>query len=141
MNDLNRVTLIGYLGKKPDVRYTTEGQAVANFTLAMNSSYKDKSEETKETTEWQNIVFFNRLAEVCKEFLDKGSRVYLEGKLRTRKWQDKNGVDRYTTDIVGSELKMLDSRASQQVNGEQYTQATTAAPVPESGDTISPDMH
>jgi single-strand DNA-binding protein len=141
MNGLNRVMLIGYLGKKPEVRYTTEGQGVANFTLATSSSFKDKSGETKESTEWHNIVFFNRLAEICKEFLDKGSRVYLEGKLRTRKWQDKKGVDRYTTDIVGSELKMLDSRASQQVNGEHPTEATTAAPVPETGDTVPPDMH
>jgi single-strand DNA-binding protein len=88
MNGLNRLMLIGYLDKKPEVRYTMEGETIANFTLVTSSS----------------------LAEICKELLDKGSRVYLEGKLRTRKWQDKKGVDRFTIDNVGSKLKMLVSR-------------------------------
>jgi single-strand DNA-binding protein len=108
---INKVILIGNLGKDPEVRYMPSGSAVTNVTLATSETWKDKqSGEKQERTEWHNVVFFNRLAEIAGEYLKKGSKVYVEGSLRTRKWQDKNGQDRYTTEIVASEMQMLDSR-------------------------------
>lgn len=108
---VNKVILIGNLGKDPDVRYMPNGQAVANITLATSESWKDKnSGEQQERTEWHRVVFFRRLAEIAGEYLKKGSKVYIEGKLQTRKWQDQNGQDRYTTEIVANEMQMLDSR-------------------------------
>lgn len=110
---VNKVILIGNLGKDPEVRYMPSGGAVANVTLATSESWKDKqSGENQERTEWHNVVFFNRLAEIAGEYLKKGSKVYVEGSLRTRKWQDKNGQDRYTTEIVAGEMQMLDSRGA-----------------------------
>ena len=109
---LNKVTLIGRLGADPEVRYMPSGGAVANITLATNFRWKDKqSGEKKETTEWQRVVFFNRLAEIAGEYLKKGGQVYVEGRLQTRKWQDQNGQDRYTTEIIATEMHMLDSRS------------------------------
>jgi len=109
---LNKVTLIGNLGADPDVRYMPTGGAVTNISLATTFRWKDKqSGERKENTEWHRVVFYNRLAEVVGEYLRKGSQVYVEGRLQTRKWQDKEGVDRYTTEIVASEMQMLGSRS------------------------------
>jgi single-strand DNA-binding protein len=108
---INKVILIGNLGRDPEVRYMPSGGAVANVALATSTSWRDKqSGEQNERTEWHNVVFFNRLAEIAGEYLKKGSKVYVEGSLRTRKWQDKNGNDRYTTEIVANEMQMLDSR-------------------------------
>ena len=108
---INKVILIGNLGKDPDVRYMPSGSAVTNVTVATSENWKDKQTgEKQERTEWHNVVFFNRLAEIAGEYLKKGSKVYIEGSLRTRKWQDKNGQDRYTTEIVANEMQMLDSR-------------------------------
>jgi single-strand DNA-binding protein len=108
---INKVILIGNLGRDPEVRYMPSGGAVANVALATSSSWRDKQTgEQNERTEWHNVVFFNRLAEIAGEYLKKGSKVYVEGSLRTRKWQDKNGNDRYTTEIVANEMQMLDSR-------------------------------
>ncbi len=109
---INKVILIGNLGKDPDVRYMPSGSAVTNITIATSESWKDKqSGEKQERTEWHNVVFFNRLAEIAGEYLKKGSKVYVEGSLRTRKWQDKtSGQDRYTTEIVANEMQMLDSK-------------------------------
>ena len=110
---VNKVILIGNLGKDPEVRYMPSGGAVTNVTLATSESWKDKQTgENQERTEWHNVVFFNRLAEIAGEYLKKGSKVYVEGSLRTRKWQDKNGQDRYTTEIVAAEMQMLDSRGA-----------------------------
>jgi single-strand DNA-binding protein len=110
---VNKVILIGNLGKDPEVRYMSNGQAVANVTLATSESWKDKNTgEQKEATEWHNIVFYRRLAEIAGEYLKKGSKVYVEGKLQTRKWQDKEGKDRYTTEIIANEMQMLDSRGA-----------------------------
>ena len=110
---INKVILIGNLGADPEIRYTPNGVAVANATLATSSAWKDKqSGESQERTEWHRIVFFNRLAEIVGEYLRKGSKIYIEGSLRTRKWQDKNGIDRYTTEIVANEMQMLDSKGS-----------------------------
>jgi len=103
--------LIGNLGADPEVRYTAGGAAVANVTLATAESWKDKeSGEQQERTEWHRIVFFSRLAEIVGEYLKKGSQVYVEGRLQTRKWQDRDGNDRYTTEIVANEMQMLGSR-------------------------------
>jgi single-strand DNA-binding protein len=108
---VNKVILVGNLGKDPEVRYMPSGSAAANVTLATSESWKDKQTgEQKERTEWHNIVFFGRLAEIAGEYLKKGSQIYVEGSLRTRKWQDKSGNDRYTTEIVANEMQMLGSR-------------------------------
>jgi single-strand DNA-binding protein len=109
---INKVILVGNLGKDPETRYMPNGKAVTNFTIATSESWKDKQTgEQREQTEWHNIVMFERLAEIAAEYLKKGSQVYIEGKLRTRKWQDKEGRDRYTTEINANEMQMLGGRA------------------------------
>jgi len=108
---INKVILIGHLGKDPEVRYSPNGGAVTNITLATSESWKDKNTgEKQERTEWHRVVFFGKLAEIAGEYLKKGSQVYLEGRLQTRKWQDKEGKDRYTTEIVAGEMQMLGGR-------------------------------
>lgn len=108
---VNKVILIGNLGKDPEVRYMPSGGAVANLTVATSESWKDKKTgENQEKTEWHRVVMFNRLGEIAGEYLKKGSKIYLEGKLQTRKWQNKDGQDQYTTEIVANEMQMLDSR-------------------------------
>lgn len=108
---VNKVILIGNLGNDPETKYLPSGNAVTNITIATSESWKDKNTgQQQERTEWHRVVFFNRLAEIAGEYLRKGSKVYIEGQLRTRKWQDQSGQDRYTTEIVASELQMLDSR-------------------------------
>ena len=108
---VNKVILIGNLGADPEVRYMTNGQAVANLSVATSESWRDKqTNELQEKTEWHRVVLFRRLAEIAGEYLKKGSKVYIEGRIRTRKWQDQNGQDRYTTEIHGDELQMLDAR-------------------------------
>jgi single-strand DNA-binding protein len=109
---INKVILVGNLGKDPETRYMPNGKAVTNFTVATSESWKDKQTgEQREQTEWHNIVMYDRLAEIAAEYLRKGSQVYLEGKLRTRKWQDKEGRDRYTTEINANEMQMLGGRS------------------------------
>jgi single-strand DNA-binding protein len=115
---VNKATLIGHLGKDPEVRYLPSGEAVANVTLATSETWKDKSGEKQEKTEWHNVVFFKRLAEIVGEYLKKGSLIYVEGRITTEKWQDKEGKDRYTTKIVASEMKMLGGRPSGSSNFE-----------------------
>lgn len=108
---VNKVILVGHLGADPEVRYMPNGGAVANVTVATTESWKDKSSgEKQEKTEWHRVVFFARLAEIVGEYLKKGGQIYVEGRLQTRKWQDKSGVDRYTTEIVASEMQMLGGR-------------------------------
>lgn len=108
---VNKVILIGNLGDDPEVRYTASGAAVANVRLATNETWRDKeSGEQQERTEWHRVVFFGRLAEIVSEYLKKGSQIYLEGRLQTRKWQDKDGNDRWSTEIVANEMQMLGSR-------------------------------
>ncbi|MDO6563687.1 single-stranded DNA-binding protein [Amphritea sp. 1_MG-2023] len=108
---VNKVILVGNLGNEPETKYLPSGNAVTNITVATSDSWKDKQTgQQQERTEWHRVVFFNRLAEIAGEYLHKGSKVYLEGALRTRKWQDQQGQDRYTTEIVASEMQMLDSR-------------------------------
>ena len=107
---INKVILIGNLGADPTVRYIQSGTAVATFNLATTERWRGQDGQTQEQTEWNRIVAWAKLAEICGEYLHKGSRVYIEGKLQTRKWQDNDGVDRYTTEIIAKEMKMLDSR-------------------------------
>jgi len=108
---VNKVILLGRLGKDPEVRYMPNGDAVCNFSLATSESWKDKSGEKQEKTEWHNIVIYRKLAEIAGEYLKKGSQVYVEGKLQTRKWQTKDGQDRYTTEIIAHEMQMLGSKS------------------------------
>jgi len=108
---INKVIIVGNLGGDPETRYMPSGSAVTNITVATNESWKDKQTgEQKERTEWHKVAMFNRLAEIAAEYLRKGSQVYIEGKLRTRKWQGKDGQDRYTTEIVADEMQMLGGR-------------------------------
>jgi single-strand DNA-binding protein len=108
---INKAILVGNLGKDPETRYLPSGKAVTNFSIATSESWKDKQTgEQKEQTEWHNIVMYDRLAEIAAEYLRKGSQVYVEGRLRTRKWQDKEGRDRYTTEIIANEMQMLGAR-------------------------------
>lgn len=124
---VNRVFLIGNLGKDPEVRYTPSGSAVANVTIATSEQWKDKDTgERQERTEWHQVVFFGRLAEIAGEYLRKGSKVYIEGSIRTEKWQDKEGNDRYTTKVYAREMQMLDSRSGGESAGGG--QGTASAP-------------
>ena len=117
---INKVILVGNLGADPETRYTASGSAITNIRLATSESWRDKQTgENQERTEWHRIVFFNRLAEIAGEYLRKGSQVYVEGSLRTRKWQDQSGQDRYTTEIVGNEMQMLGARGG---GGGDYDQ-------------------
>lgn len=108
---LNKVMLIGRLGKDPETRYMTNGEAVTNVGLATSETWKDKSGEKQEKTEWHNLVFYRRLAEIAGEYLKKGSMIYVEGKLQTRKYTDKAGVEKYSTEIIVNEMQMLGSKA------------------------------
>ncbi len=114
MASVNKVILVGNLGADPEVRYMTNGDAVANIRMATTESWKDKaSGERREMTEWHRVVFYRRLAEIVGQYLKKGSPVYVEGRIRTRKWQDKEGQERYTTEIEATEMQMLGSRQGQ----------------------------
>jgi len=110
---VNKVILIGNLGRDPEIRYTTGGQAVANFTIATTEKYTNKSGERQEDTEWHRIVAWGRLAEICGEYLSKGRMVYIEGSIKTRSWEDKEGNTRYTTEIVARNMQMLGGQGGQ----------------------------
>ncbi|NKB38161.1 MAG: single-stranded DNA-binding protein [Gammaproteobacteria bacterium] len=132
---INKVILVGNLGNDPDIRYTAGGAAVANISLATTDSWRDKeSGEQQDRTEWHRIVFFGRLAEVVGEYLRKGSQVYVEGRLQTRKWQDKSGNDRYTTEIVANEMQMLGGRGggggAMPANDQASAPMSESAPAP-----------
>jgi len=107
----NRVILVGHVGAKPEVRYTPSGAAVANFSLATTEAWTDNDGNKQDRTDWHRIVAWRQLAEVCEQFVDKGTLVYIEGKLQTRSWEDKNGVKRYTTEVIAESLTMLGSRS------------------------------
>ncbi len=110
MASVNKVILLGNLGRDPETRYTTGGDAVTNLNIATSEQWKDKNGEKQEKTEWHRVAFFGKLAEIAGEYLKKGSQVYVEGRLQTRKWQDKEGHERYTTEIVADRMQMLGSR-------------------------------
>ena len=155
---VNKVILIGNLGNEPDVRYMPSGDAVANVSIATSESWKDKNTgETQERTEWHRVVFFGKLAEIVKQYLHKGSKIYVEGKLRTRKWQDKEGVERYSTEIIvdiSGTMQMLDGRpgggssvpfddaprAQQAPAGGNRPTAAPAAPEPGGGMPFDDDI-
>jgi len=127
MRGVNKVILVGNLGADPDVKYMPNGNAVTNVTLATSETWKDKaSGQAKEKTEWHRVVFFRRLAEIAGEFLKKGTQVYIEGKLQTRKWQDKNGNDRFTTEVVANEMLMLGVGGRHGATSSQSTQSAPA---------------
>jgi len=133
---VNKVIIIGNLGKDPEVKFMPNGNSVANVTIATSESWKDKNTgQQQERTEWHRVVFFRRLAEVVGEYVKKGSKIYIEGKLQTRKWQDQSGQDRYTTEIVADQMQMLDSR------GQAPQQAQAPAPaMPDGYDDFDSDI-
>lgn len=119
---INKVILLGNLGGDPEVRYTQAGLAIANFSVATAERFKDRDGQPQEKTEWHRVVAFGRLAEVCGEYLHKGKQVYIEGKIQTRKWQDKDGIDRYSTEVVAGEMKMLGQKGDGQQQGQGRSQ-------------------
>jgi len=127
MASLNKVMLIGNLGKDPEVRYTTSGTAVASFSLATSEKFKNKTGEWEERTEWHTITLWGRLAEIAGEYLAKGKTVYIEGRLQTRKWQDRDGRERYTTEVVADKMQMLGGRGEsggRQTSGKAAEEST-----------------
>ena len=126
---VNKVILLGNLGKDPEIKYMPNGNAVANITLATTETWNDKSSgEKKEKTEWHRIVFFGKLAEIVGQYLKKGSKIYIEGKLQTRKWQGQDGQDRYTTEIVAEQMQMLGSRSGGTANFNDSQPDQSATP-------------
>lgn len=128
MASVNKVILIGNLGADPEVRYLPSGDAVANLRLATTDKFKDKSGAMQEVTEWHSVAFFGKTAEICAQYLKKGSAVYVEGSLRTRKWQDKTGADRYTTEIRGDRMQMLGGRSGG--SSAAFDEGSTASEAP-----------
>lgn len=152
---VNKVIIVGNLGNDPEVRYMPNGGAVANVSVATTESWKDKQSGQKvDKTEWHRVVFYNKLAEIVGEYLKKGSQIYLEGRLQTRKWQNKDGVDQYTTEIVASEMQMLggrndsggsasfgsQSRGNDFGGGQQQRSAPQAAPAAAPADDFDDDI-
>jgi single-strand DNA-binding protein len=126
---VNKVIIIGNLGNDPEVRYMGNGNPVATISVATTESWKDKTTgENTDRTEWHRIVMFNKLGEIAGEYLKKGSKVFVEGKIRTRKWQDKTGQDRYTTEIVGDAMQMLDSRAGGGASNQNFSSQKSSQP-------------
>jgi single-strand DNA-binding protein len=125
---INKVILIGNVGNDPDVRYLPNGNPVTTLSIATSETWKDKQTgEKQDRTEWHRVVFFNRLGEIAGEYVKKGTKIYIEGSLRTRKWQDQQGQDRYTTEIIGNEMQLLDSRGPGAMNDDMSM--SSAAPV------------
>jgi len=122
MASVNKVILIGNLGKDPETRFMSNGDAVTNITVATTDTWKDKQGQKQEKTEWHRVTFYRKLAEIVGEYLKKGSSVYIEGRLETRKWTDKEGIERYTTDIIANDMKMLGSK---QGNSDQSERTKT----------------
>ncbi len=123
MAGVNKVILVGNLGKDPEVKYLDNGVAVTNFSLATTESYKNKEGERVSQTEWHNVVLWRGLAEVAEKYLKKGASVYIEGKIKTRKWEDKEGVTRYSTEILGDNMTMLGGKPVPEVNSEPISQS------------------
>ena len=137
---VNKVILVGNLGQKPEMRYTATQTAVANLSIATTESWKDKeSGENRDKTEWHRVVFFGNLAEIAEKYLDKGSSVYIEGKIQTRKWQDKEGKDRWTTEVLGNQLTMLGSRNPSESPAQPNDSSSTSFPEDDSGPGLTDD--
>lgn len=130
MSTYQRVEIIGFLGNAPEVRYTTSGQAVARFSVATSNRWKDKDGKTQEQTEWHKVVLYRRLAELAKQYLEKGSYVFLTGRLETRSWEDKDGGKHSVTEIIGTELKFLDRNPSKSVADSDPVLVTDDLPPP-----------
>ena len=138
MASVNKVILVGNLGADPDVRYMPNGDAVCSFSIATSEQWTDKqSGEKKESTEWHNIVAFRKLAEICSQYLAKGSSIYIEGRIKTEKWQDRQGNDRYTTKIYADNMKMLGSRPSGGGESRSQGEATSATRAPQQQQTAA----
>lgn len=137
---VNKVTIVGNLGNDPETKYMPSGGAVTNISVATSESWKDKQTgQPQERTEWHRIVFFNRLAEIAGEYLKKGSQVYVEGSIRTRKWQAQDGTDRYTTEIVGNEMQMLGGRQGGGMGGDPgYDQSYAPSQAPSQAPSHAP---
>lgn len=143
MSSLNKAMLIGRLGQDPEVRYTQSNTAVANFSLATNERFKDRNGEFQERTEWHRIVAWGRTAEICQEYLKKGSLVYIEGPIQTREWEDKEGQKKYTTEIKALTMQMLDSRGDQAGGGgapAKPKSSSSTAEIDDSFDDMDDDL-
>ena len=139
MASVNKVILVGNLGRDPETRYMPDGGAITNISIATTSTWKDKSGEKQEATEWHRISFFGKLAEIAGEYLKKGSQVYVEGKLRTRKWQDKDGQDKYTTEVIADVMQMLGGRQGLGGDGGgDYAKASSGGSAPASATASKP---
>ena len=139
MASVNKVILVGNLGRDPETRYMPDGGAITNISIATTSTWKDKSGEKQEATEWHRISFFGKLAEIAGEYLKKGSQVYVEGKLRTRKWQDKDGQDKYTTEVIADAMQMLGGRQGMGGDGGgDYAKASSGGSAPASATASKP---
>lgn len=132
---INKVILIGNLGDDPEIRYTQAGTPVCSFRIATTERWKGQDGQRQEQTEWHNIVAWQRLAEICSEFLAKGSKVYIEGKLQTRKWQDQNGNDRYTTEVIARDMQMLSPRPGGSPGGDRESGSGSESP-PNTGNDV-----
>ena len=137
MASVNKVILIGILGRDPETRYMPDGGAITNISIATTEQWKDKNGEKQEKTEWHRVAFFGKLAEIAGEYLKKGSQVYVEGRLQTRKWQDKDGQDKYTTEIVANAMQMLGSRQGMG-GGERDANAAAGSAAGSGGGTAKP---
>lgn len=139
MSSLNRTMLIGRVGKDVEVR-TTDNSKVASFTLATSEKYKDRNGEVKEQTEWHNIVVWGKLADVCEKYVQKGSTLYVEGKIRTRSWDDKDGNKRYITEILASAIQLLDKKENSSAPADTAPQRPQSTPLPPMGDDDDSDL-
>ncbi len=136
---VNKVILIGNLGSDPELKYTPSGAAVTNFNVATNEVWNDKDGNKQERTEWHRVVLWRKLAEIAGEYLKKGSKVYLEGRLQTRSWEDKDGVKRYTTEVVADNMTMLDSKGEGGSSGSDVSSAPPATEAPPAADSGAED--
>jgi len=139
---VNKVILVGNLGQKPEIRYTKDSKPIASFSIATSESWKDKTTgDMVEKTEWHNVTFFGRIAEVAEQYLDKGSKVFVEGKLQTDKWEDENGNKRSATKIIGNNMQMLDSKGSNNSSSfDESSSAQNEAPASQEGSFSEEDI-
>ena len=136
---VNKAIIVGNVGQDPDTKYTQDGKPIANLSIATSESWKDKQGQRQERTEWHRVVFYGKLAEIVDSYVKKGTKLYVEGSIHTRKWQDKDGQDRYTTEIKGREMQMLDSRDSAPAP-QQPAQQPAPQNVPPSMDSFDDDI-
>lgn len=133
MASVNKVILVGRLGKDPELRFMPNGDAVCNITVATSESWKDKNGEKQEKTEWSRVTFYRKLSEIAGKYMVKGSMAYIEGRLETRKWTDKEGVEKYTTEIIANEMQMLSSKPGGDSEGAQFKESRPSTPAADKG--------